>query len=91
MPAELDKLLAQRLSQHNTYSLTPAAQAVLRRLLSGSSFIHRTLMQHPALLAEFTNPTQLSGTLQQQADIQRLARRHGGGRGDQARSQVIGA
>ncbi|MBU2114194.1 MAG: bifunctional [glutamate--ammonia ligase]-adenylyl-L-tyrosine phosphorylase/[glutamate--ammonia-ligase] adenylyltransferase [Gammaproteobacteria bacterium] len=70
MPAELDKLLAQRLSQHNTDSLTTAAQAVLRQLLSGSSFIHRTLTQQPALLAEFTDPKQLSGALQQQADIQ---------------------
>ena len=70
MSAELDSLLAQRLSQHNTDSLTVEAQTVLRRLLSGSSFIHRTLMQQPALLAEFTHPKQLSGALQQQTGIQ---------------------
>ena len=69
MSAELDSLLAQRLSQHNTDGLTTAAQAVLRRLLSGSSFIHRTLMQQPALLAEFTEPKHLSAALQQQAEI----------------------
>ena len=69
MSAELDSLLAQRLSQHNTDGLTTAAQAVLRRLLSGSSFIHRTLTQQPVLLAEFTEPKHLSAALQQQAEI----------------------
>ena len=69
MSAELGSLLAQRLSQHNTDGLTTAAQAVLRRLLSGSSFIHRTLTQQPSLLAEFTEPKHLSAALQQQAEI----------------------
>lgn len=69
MPTDMAAMLAQRLSQHATAGLSPAALTILQRLLSSSGFINRTLMQQPELLAEFTEPARLSLALQQQPDV----------------------
>lgn len=67
--AEITSVLAQRLSQHNTASLSPAALVILQRLLSASDFINRTLMQQPDLLGEFTDVNCLRAALQQDVDV----------------------
>jgi len=61
----LQSYLEQALSRFELNNLDTDAQAVLRRLLSGSSFIGRTLQQQPALLAELTDRALLMQTLQQ--------------------------
>lgn len=61
----LQTYLEQALSRFELNNLDTDAQAVLRRLLSCSSFIGRTLQQQPALLAELTDRALLMQTLQQ--------------------------
>ena len=63
--AVLQSYLEQMLSRFALDNISADSQAVLRRLISGSSFIGRTLQQQPALLAELTDSTLLLQTLQQ--------------------------
>ena len=68
-PTDPSSMLAQRLSQHNTSNLSPAALAILQRLLSASDFINRTLMQQPDLLAGLTDTARLSAAIQQHSAV----------------------
>lgn len=61
----LQVYLKQALSRFESAGLSSDAQATLRHLLSGSSFISRTLQQQPELLPELTNSTLLMQALQQ--------------------------
>ena len=61
---ELENYLSQQESRFDLQALTPAQQQQLRRLLSASSFIGRTLTQQGSLLTQFCDSALLLQALQ---------------------------